>query len=69
MKLDLSNGINPPPFALADLKEGRKQLKPYKTAGIDGIPNEILEHFTPTVPQWLLSLLNSCLRKQRIPME
>ena len=48
MKTALSNGNNNfPPFTLRELNEEIKQLKSNKAPGIDGIPNEFLEHLGP----------------------
>ena len=72
MKEDMERAMNTcdnffTPFAIEELNEALKHLKPGKAAGLDGITVEVILHFGDRTKDWLVSLFNTCATTYRIP--
>ncbi|CAJ1061372.1 Hypp2004 [Xyrichtys novacula] len=55
------------PFDIEELETALGKLKPRKTAGIDDILAEMLQHLGPKAKTWLLKMLNTCMAQKTIP--
>ena len=54
-------------FTIVELQNSLKHLKNGKAAGLDEILTEEIKNFGPETTQWVLSLLNACARRHRLP--
>ena len=55
------------PFNMNDLRNAIKSMKSNKAAGLDDILCEQIKHLGPVALQWLLDMLNHCLRENTMP--
>ena len=55
------------PFTTNDLCGAIKEMKSNKAAGLDDILCEQIKHLGPAALQWLLDMLNECMRTNSIP--
>ena len=55
------------PFTMNDLWGAIKEMKSNKAAGLDDILCEQIKHLGPAALQWLLDMLNECMRTNSIP--
>ena len=54
-------------FTMEELEKALSSLKLGKTAGLDGITTEVLQHFGPRAKTWILALFNQCATHTTIP--
>ena len=54
-------------FAIIELQNSLNRLKNRKTAGLDEILTEEIKNFGSVTMQWILSLLNACANRHRLP--
>ena len=55
------------PFSLDELATGLSLLKPGKTAGLDDLLTEMLQHLGNKAKSWLMDIINECTRTKHIP--
>lgn len=54
-------------FMMEELTKAIDDLKPNKAAGLDDLRAEQIKQFGPATLQWLLSLMNNCTSRLKIP--